>query len=67
MTELPEAYNYPLNLQAQIPAERRLTTLDGLTTLRYDEGETVAGLLEKSGLSGTKVDWLLAHFPASDR
>jgi len=67
MIELPEAYNYPLNLHAQIPADRRLTTLDGLATLRYDEGEKVAGLLEQSGLSGTRVDWLRAHFPAPVR
>jgi hypothetical protein len=67
MTELPDAYNYPLNLHDQIPAERRLTTLDGLMTLRYDEGDKVAALLEKSGLSGTKVDWLLSHFPGPER
>jgi hypothetical protein len=67
MTELSEAYNYPLNLHAQVPADRRLTTLDGLTTLRYDESEKVAALLEQSGLSGERVQWLLSHFPAGDR
>jgi hypothetical protein len=67
MSELPEVYNYPLNLHDQIPADRRLTTLDGLATLRYDEGEKVAGLLEQSGLNGTRVDWLRVHFPAPAR
>lgn len=65
MVELPETYNYPLNLHDAIPAERRLAGLDGLITLRYDEGARVAGFIKKSGLTGKMVDWLLARFPAT--
>lgn len=67
MTELPETYNYPLNLHDRIPAERRPSSLDGLITLRYDDSARVTGLIRKSGISGKLAEWLLAHFPASDK
>jgi hypothetical protein len=62
MVELPEDYNYPLNLHEAIPAERRRADLDGLVTLRYDEGARVPELIHASGLRGKLVDWLLSRF-----
>jgi hypothetical protein len=36
--------------------------LDGLVTLRYDEGAQVPDLIGTFGLKGKLADWLLSHF-----
>ena len=57
MIELSPLYNYPLNLQEQIPPERRLESLDGVVTLRYDS-RSRAGELKKTTPRGKIFDWL---------
>jgi len=58
MIELSPLYNYPLNLQEQIPPERRLENLDGVVTLRYDSRSQAAGELKKTTARGRILDWL---------
>ena len=65
--ELPDVYNYSLNLHDQVPSGRRPATLEGFITLRYDESGRVAGFIEKSGLNDNLAKWLLSRFPAPAR
>jgi hypothetical protein len=58
---LPPDYNYPYNLQAEIPPERRATCLESLTCLAYEDRNLDPDQIEDISIQPPLRAWLKAH------
>ena len=61
---LPPDYNYPYNLQAEIPAGRRATRMESLTCLAYEERSLDPDQIEDISIQPELQGWLKAHLGA---
>lgn len=60
---LPTTYNYPYNLQGQIPAERRAITLDDLVCFTYEGRSIHPDLVTDIQMSKSLRAWLASRAP----
>jgi hypothetical protein len=58
---LPHDYNYPYNLQASIPAERRAPSLNNLVSFVYEDRPLDPSRLDDIRVSGALKSFLAAH------
>lgn len=66
MRLLPTDYNYPYNLQPQIPAERRATTLNHLVSITYEDRPLNPELIQDIEIDEPLRTWLSARTRDSD-
>ena len=58
LTELPEAYNYPLHMHQNYPAAGQPTLLNQLITARYERRNLLPKFLEKIEVTPPLLNWL---------
>ena len=58
---LPPEYNYPLNLQARVPVERRARALNDVVTFAYEDRSLDPAQITDIGIEEPLRSWLAAH------
>ncbi|HSQ25808.1 MAG TPA: hypothetical protein VLM80_01665, partial [Anaerolineales bacterium] len=58
---LPSSYNYPYNLQARVPDERRARTLNELVCLTYEERDLRPDMVSDIQILEPLSSWLTEH------